>query len=390
MYDVVVVGLGASGLFALANIEHNVKALGIEKNKVAGKKLALTGGGRCNLTRTEDVKRIVAGYSHSRFVRPVLYGFNNKHLMEYFESRGLPLTVEDGKVFPKSEKASDVTRFFLKEIEQRGHELRFHEEVLDIVAHEDFVEVETTVAAYRCKNLIFACGGATYPGTGSDGRLMKRMFDISKLEPALCPLYVEDKTFDILRGVSTTVRVSYGKEIFEGSVLFSGSYLTGPVILDLSNYVQVGEDFVVDFVPEKTAEQLEEDLCILSEKYPKRRLKRLFLEVVNMPERVVDILFFTFHLDGVCLVDVKRKAFRRFLEQVKNYRFTVRAKVPLEQAMVSKGGVKLSDLDTKTLALKNDPRIMVVGEALEVVGNCGGYNLQFAFSSAYRAVRGIK
>ncbi len=389
MYDLIVVGLGASGLFALANTDKKLNALGIEQNKIAGRKLNITGGGRCNLTKKQDIKDFVNAYTDPSFVRPIIHGFNNEKLIEYFESRGLNTIVDGNKVIPKSQNAKDVTQFFLSEIERRGHRMHFDEEIIDIKAEEECIKVMSKASTYECKNLIFACGGASYVETGSNGRLMKKLFDISPLEPGISPLYVEEKVFDELKGVSHDVTVKYGKKVFSGSLLFTGSYLSGPVILDLSNYIEVGESFQVDFLPEISISDLENMIRERVQKDSKKQLKTALVDLLTMPESIVRRIIDDLNLTEVRLADLKNRDLNQVLQSMKSFTFTVKGKYPLEKAIVSKGGVKAEDIDKKTMSLKSDKRIKVVGEALEPVGNCGGYNLQFAFSSAYRAVNNL-
>ncbi len=388
MYDLIVVGLGASGLFALANADKKLNVLGIEKNKIAGRKLNITGGGRCNITKVGDIKDFVNSYTDPSFVRPIIHAFNNEKLIEYFESRGLNTMVDGERVIPKSENAKDVTQFFLKEIEKRGHKLHFEEEIIDIKADDESIKVISKASEYECKKLIFACGGATYVETGSDGKLMKKIFDISPLEPALSPMYIEESSFDSLKGVTTNVKLNYGKMSFKGNILFTGSYLSGPVIMDISNYIQLGEKFTLDFIPKKTIDELKLEIKEKAKTDAKKLLKTVLLEISDMPESLLKLIINEVNLENVKLADLKSKDLNLLIEKLKKYTLTLKEKFPLEKAIVSKGGVKVEDIDNKTMALKKDNRIMVVGEAIELVGNCGGYNLQFAFSSAHRAIFG--
>ncbi len=389
MYDLIVVGLGASGLFALANTDKKLNALGIEQNKIAGRKLNITGGGRCNLTKKQDIKDFANSYTDPSFVRPIIHGFNNEKLIEYFESRGLNTMVDRNKVIPKSQNAKDVTQFFLSEIERKGHKIHFEEEIIDIKLEDECIKVMSKASTYECKNLIFACGGATYVETGSNGKLMKKIFDISPLEPGISPLLVEERFFDNLKGVSHNVSVKYGKRKFTGNILFTGSYLSGPVILDLSNYIEGGERFQVDFLPEISLGDLEQMIRERVQSDAKKLVRTALLEFLDIPERLLRTIINELNLTEVKLADLKNTDLKRLLESLKSFRFTVKDKYPLEKAVVSKGGVKVEDIDKKTMSLKTDKRIKVVGEALEPVGNCGGYNLQFAFSTAYRAVNNL-
>lgn len=386
MYDVIVVGLGAAGLFAMANLDSQLKVLGIEASSRPGLKLGITGGGRCNLTNTDEIKKLVDSYTNPSFVRPVLHAFNNRKTREYFESRGLPLIEENTKLFPKSQNAKDVISFFLSQIEKRGHRMHFEEEVLDLVSEEGSLTVKSAASAYLCKKLIIACGGATFPQTGSTGRLLKKCFAISPFEPALSSLYIKEDSFSDLQGVSVKAELKYGKKCFTGNLLFAGGMLTGPVVMDLSNYIQEGEAFMANFLPERGREELKATLQAYGANYPKRNLQRALVEHTELPQSLLNLVLMRLGLGETKMAELKAKDLNVLLEHLKAEILHVKAKLPLEKAIVSKGGVKCEDIDNRTMSLKSDPKILVVGEAIELVGACGGYNLQFAFSSAYRAV----
>ncbi len=387
IYDVIVVGLGAAGLFAMANLDAKLNVLGIERNRKAGLKLAITGGGRCNLTNDDNLKKLVAAYTDPSFVRPIIYGFNNCKTVQYFEQSGLPLIVQNGRFYPKSQIAQDVVAHFLKQIEKRGHHLQLNETVVDIITTEPTIKLSTNVGSYHCKHLIVATGGATYPQTGSDGKLLQNCFDISAFQAALSPLYIAETLFKGVKGVSLAVAIKYGQRHFSGDLLFGGDLLTGPVIYDLSNYIAAGEQFLVDFAPQISRQAMRQEIKKMAVESPKKSLKNALLTVLNLPQSVVKVLIAERALQDVQLANLKAKDLTALIDTCKALPLTAKAKLPLAKATVSKGGIKTGDIDNKTMCLKKDDRISIVGEAIELVGACGGYSLQFAFSSAYRAVQ---
>ncbi len=387
IYDVIVVGLGAAGLFAMANLNSDLEVLGIERNRAVGVKLAITGGGRCNLTNDDDLKKLVASYTDPAFARPIIYGFNNQKAVEYFKSGGLPLLNENGRFYPKSQRSKDVINFFLEQINKKGHRFVLNEEIIDIRTSHKAITLTAKNKTYHCQNLIIATGGATYPNTGSDGKLLKKCFDISPFEAALSPLYVEQSTLNAISGVSLAVIISYHKRHFSGNLLLAGNMLSGPVIYDLSNYIALGEVFQVDFAPQLTRQAIAENIRKIGRQSPKKLVKTAVLEVINLPQSFVKALIDALQLQTVTLASLKTKDLTALIELIKTMPLTVQAKAPLVKATVSKGGIKTADIDNKTMMLKRDSRIFVVGEAIELVGACGGYSLQFAFSSAYRAVQ---
>ncbi len=439
MYDVIVIGMGASGLFALSNISSDIKALGLESNEVVGKKLSITGGGRCNLTQTKDVKSLVSSYTHPSFVRPILYSFNNRQLMDYFEENGLPLVVYNTSVYPKSESAKSVVDFFLNQINKRGHKLKYNERVTkidfsrnktleneyledkmlenDVLCEikgnineitdknsnntmdiEDVITVETNKGIYKTKSIVIATGGASYKATGSDGELISKHFDIAPFKPAMCYLYFNENIFSRLKGVSIEVQIQYKKRVFSGSLLFAEEFCTGPVIYDLSNYAYIGDEFSVDFIPNISAEKLRKFIVESTQKNPKKLLKNIFMDKESIlkhdqfnsvPENFIKLIFEKLNLDKCTCANLKNKDLVRLVDAFKKYKLNIIKKSPIDKAIVTIGGVKIDEIDNKTMYLKSNNRVFVIGEAIELVGNCGGYNLQFAFSSAMRAVKYI-
>ncbi len=386
IYDVIVIGLGASGLFTMANLSEKFNVLGIDSQHKVGCKMLITGGGRCNLTNEDDIKKLVNSYTNPSFVRLILHCFNNKKTCEYFKTLGLSLKSEDGKIYPKSDCSKDVVDVLVKEIKKKGHLINLQEKVLDVRCHKDAVEVISSNNKYKAKNVVIATGGTTYKQTGSDGKLIEKLFDITPFSAGLSPLYLNEPFFNDISGISTKVKIKYKKKIFHGDMLFAKNMVTGPVILDLSNYIEVGETFSVDFLEEIKGEELKALLKAQALENPKRLVKRVLVEITNLPERLIRCFTHKNNIDDVNMASVKAKELNRIVEDLKGIALQVKGKVSVDKATVSKGGIKLSDIDNKRMNLKKEPRIFVVGEALDVVGNCGGYNLQFAFSSGKKVV----
>ncbi len=389
IYDVIVLGLGAAGLFALANLDKGINALGIEKNGAVGRKLLLTGGGRCNLTNIDNVKEMVQAYTSPSFVRPIIYGFNNLKTIEYFEQNGLQLIEQNGKIYPKTEKSSTVVSFFRDQITKNGHEIIYNETVLNIIKGHNHLTLVSANKKYRCRKLVIATGGASYPQTGSDGELISKCFEISDYKAALCPLYISKNIFVAIKGLTVDVVIKYQKLNFTGSLLFAGAMLTGPVIMNLSNYIKSNDYFSVDFVPHMSSESIKALLLEKAKQHPKRRLKTVVQEYIGLPDSLISALCSYLDLLYTTMAELKSKDLSNFIAVLKTCTLKVKSKAALSNATVTMGGIRITDIDNKSMQLKEDDRIFVVGEAIEIVGACGGYNLQFAFSSAFRAVKFI-
>ncbi len=392
IYDVVVIGMGASGLFALANIDSDIKAIGLEAGPSAGRKLLLTGGGRCNLTNKDKPKDFVDAFDKASFVRPIIYSFNNKKLIEWFEKRGFALSEEEGKIYPKSKKSESVLNCLLSEIKGKKHDIIYSERVLGISNYgEDLIKIKGSKSEYLTQKVIIAVGGATYPFTGSDGQFLKSNFDIVPFSPAMCPIYISKNPFSELRGVSVKgVSLKYGKSKFYGDILFAGKFLSGPVIMDLSNHISLGEKFTIDFLPEFSREEIKKIFIAALLNHPKKFAKGVLEGSINLPSSLCETLCNLVFDSDTRSANLETKDINRLVENIKTYTCEVSGKGALKNAIVSKGGIAIETIDNLTMSLKIDPRVAVIGEALDVVGHCGGYNLQFAFSSAMRSVSFLK
>lgn len=501
MYDVIVVGAGASGLFAMANLKKGLRAICVEKNSSAGRKLLLTGGGRCNLTSSEDIKQMVNAYEPASFVRKILYGFSNKELIKWFEDRGVKTFKEGKKIFPRSNSAKTVLDCLLKEVEKREYSILYHHNVLKIERCEENLQLyvaqhlsrkdkskpyeefdKSELKVFKCRKLILATGGKCYASTGSDGKLLEEHFELSPFEPSLTPIYIKEELFKDLAGVDIPdVRlISSEKKEFFGDLLFAGRYLSGPVILNFSSSFKLeheeratsvlkldsderaasvfkhesderaasafkhesdensssslkfendksGENsssslkFESDgsdentstFLKQREPGSLEEEKAkaeknrrfridylpqcshdeLLAKLQPKDREKRFFKTIVfeelNLPKRFLEVLLTKNHLMELKASELSKKALRAFVEDLKSMELTISKKGNFNIAMSSIGGIPTDEINAKNMSLKADIRIKVLGEALDIGAFTGGYNLQFAFSSAFLAVNDI-
>ncbi len=389
MFDVIVIGLGAAGLFSLSVLDRGLNVLAIEKNEVAGRKLKITGGGRCNLTKIYDIKSFPNYYTHPSFVRPILNAYSNEKLMDYFVSGGLQLTEEDGKVFPKSEKAQSVIDFFMDKIEHNGHKMNFSEKVLDIEPHPDKLVVLTDKGRHLTRNVIIATGGKAYTPVGSDTSLIEDLFDIERFSSGLSPIYIESTAFRDLSGVSIRVQLKFSDKRILAPMLFAGKYLTGPAIFDASNYLERGDVFRIDFVPEFDEDKLRNLLLSEIVENPKKLVKTIVQSALDLPERFITVLFNELSIRDVKAGDMKKVDLYNLIFHLKNWEFKVRSKFSIDKAYGTVGGVNVAMIDNRTMALKSNESVYVVGEALEPLGQSGGFNLQFAFSSANCSVNNI-
>ena len=403
--DIVIIGAGPAGLFCALQAAGadgtNLKVVVLEKKATCGKKLLVTGAGQCNLTRSGDIREFFSHYGdHGTFLRPALLGFTNNDLIKFFESRGLAMVTDaNGKVFPATRKASDVLDLLLAECKERGVEVRCSEVVLRIEKVEEGFWVTTETARYSAPHVIIATGGASYPATGSSGdgyRLAAGLGQpVIAIRPALAAVYVEDYLFPHLAGISfggvpvSLFRDNKKVSQFTGDLLFTHAGLSGPVILHLSRYIAAGDVLKVSFIPGMDCETLQKELIEKITAHGTRQV-RTILSDYRLPDRFVKELLKQGGIpaDLTCS-HISKKARNTLIAHLTEFPFRVKAVGGFDEAMVTAGGVPLTDVNPKTMASKRVPGLSFIGEVLDIDGDTGGYNLQAAFSTAFAAARAI-
>ncbi|HIV79515.1 MAG TPA: aminoacetone oxidase family FAD-binding enzyme [Candidatus Avanaerovorax faecigallinarum] len=394
IYDVIIAGGGAAGLYCACGMDRKVNGLILENSSSPGQKLLISGGGMCNLSHGGSVKDFIPCYFEAGpKIRSCLYKYGNLKLMEFFRDRGLHLYIrDDGKIFPESEKAKDVLDALVRGARENGFEIMTGHKVDRISPLEkgSLWEVTAGGKTFRCRNLVIACGGSSFPKTGSDGSISGVLTrdipglseNIVKPQPALAPVYVEGYPYGGLSGVSFS-RVSAeafapdGKPLAKitGPLLFAEKFLSGPVILHISRYLNPGCKLSINYLPDAkiTAKEIN-GLLSESRKSPANTAAEIF----GLPKSFTQLLE-----DESC---GKLSAISR---RLMTDTFTVSKVAGFDAAMATRGGVSLDAVSTKTFEVKSCPGLFIIGETLDVDGMTGGYNLQFAFSSAMAAAAEI-
>lgn len=416
-YDVIIIGAGAAGLFAAASMQNkrtagepfsnappSIKGLILEKTKKGGTKILMSGGGQCNLSHGGKISDFIFHYGEKgKKIRPLLYKYNNIDACSFFETNGVPLYErEDGKIFPQSRKAQDIVDCLISCAKVNEFKIAYEHEVLDISLEEDMYKfrVSCAHAEFFCKNLIIATGGASYSSTGSDGAifeiLKKLTIAIEPLKPALVPLIPEAYPYAELSGISLddarltikTAHTTYTSPV--DSLLFTHTNFSGPLVLNSSRYAEAKAQIIFDYAPEIQEQILLKELqekVLGSSKIIRTIISELTrLQAYKYPKRFIDALC----LRAEIKVDAKASTLagaqlKKLCGILKRDTFTIKNTAGFSQAMVSSGGVLLEEVDLKTLECKKIPGLFIVGEALNVDGDTGGYNLQFAWSSAHAA-----
>ncbi|MGB9757229.1 MAG: NAD(P)/FAD-dependent oxidoreductase [Candidatus Bipolaricaulaceae bacterium] len=412
IWDVVVIGGGPAGLFAgIAAAEQGAQVLILEKREKPGGKIPVSGGGRGNLTHVGEIPELLRHYqggetpdAAARFLKPALYTFSNLDLMKFFSARGLPLGVEpDGRVFPKTDRAEDALRVLLSELERTGVEIRTQTRVSKIqkVAHgfAIFAQGLATPIA-RGSSVILATGGRSCPSLGATGdgyRLAAELgHRVVPPRPALVPVVVASQVFSpfaestgiTLRGVGVTL-IRRGKTVRKarGGVLFTHQGLSGPAVLNLSRDVEPGDILRVSFLSEvKDTSAVEREFLAQARNHGRRTISRA-LQELGLPLRLARALVRSLGMAAETrLAELSREGRRALVETlVEGYPFPIAGFASWEEAMVTRGGIALNEVDHKTMESLLVRGLFFAGEVLDIDGETGGYNLQAAFSTGFLA-----
>ncbi len=397
---IVVIGGGASGMMsAIYSARAGAEVILLEKNEKLGKKIYITGKGRCNVTNDCEVDDFLSNVVHgTKFLRSALYSYTPAHTMEMLEKAGLPLVTERGnRVFPLSQKSNDVIKTLASQMEKAGVDVRLKTEVREIRVAENSFRVFTPWENIECDKVIVATGGVSYPSTGSTGdgyKFGKALgHKIVNPVPALAPLQtVEDvKCLEglSLKNVRLTAYNGGGKEIADdfGEMLFTGRGLSGPIALTLSSYVNRAEKvrFSLDLKPALGENKLEARILRDFEERKNFDLKNATRAL--MPDRLNSYVLKVAGIPENKKVNSVTKDERiRLIKTLKNLPFTLKHLAPFEEAIVTAGGIDIRDI-TPNMESKLHKGLYFVGEVLDVDALTGGFNLQIAFATGYMAAK---
>ena len=408
MSRVIVIGGGAAGMmaaYAAASCGHSVVLL--EQNEKLGKKLFITGKGRCNVTNACEREKLFENVvSNPKFLYSAFSEFDNGDLMELLRRAGCPLKVERGeRVFPVSDHASDVTAALTRLLKERGVEVRLHVKVKEISAADGRVTGALLANGQyiRADAVVLATGGLSYPTTGSRGdghRIAEGLgHTLKTCTPALTPMETAEQWCTSLQGLSLknvtlTMRCG-GKQIWGGfgEMLFTHFGISGPLVLSASSYYGKCKDktavtAAVDLKPALTMEQLDRRILRDFEENRNKQFKNVIGSLY--PSRLVPVMILLSGIDGEKKIhEVTRQERSRLAEVTKNLTMRVTGLRDFAEAIITQGGIRVKEVNPSTMESKIVQGLYPVGELLDLDAVTGGFNLQIAWSTGYLAGRSI-
>jgi hypothetical protein len=402
-YDIIVIGGGPAGMMAAISAgKSGKKVVLIEKNSKLGVKLLLTGGGRCNLTHIEEKRSFCSKFGkEGDFLLSSFSIFGVKEIMEFFEKNGVELKKEEGKVYPASEKAKDILNVLISLLKKNKVTVMISSEVKEIKKEGNCISSLVLVSGkeIRADKYVVCTGGKSYPVTGSTGEgffWMKRLgHSVNDLKPALTPIEIKDEWIKSLQGISleniSIFLVQDGKIVKEekGEILFTHFGLSGPLILNMSRTIGdlTGKGKVkiyIDLLPDKNIDESDKYLQKVLEKNRNKHILKSLSEI--FPEKLSS---FIMNFSGVSLdkkpnqlTKDERKRMVRFIKKIE---LSVVGLLGFDRAMATHGGISLKEIDSKTMKSKLIDNLYFAGEAIDLDGPSGGYNLQMCWTTGYVA-----
>ncbi|RCX19964.1 hypothetical protein DFR58_10233 [Anaerobacterium chartisolvens] len=401
---VVVIGGGAAGIMAAGKAaEKGNEVILLEKNDRLGKKILISGKGRCNITNNMDIEGLLENTpGNGSFLYSAFYTFSNTDLIEFFKGYGLNTKVErGGRVFPVSDKSQDVVLALKKFIDTHGVQVHFNSAVKCI--NEALGQVRGVVLKdgrrIDCDAVIIASGGASYPGTGStgDGYIMAKSLGhrVTDLKPSLVPLLVREEWVREVQGLSLkNISVTFinkeGRKIYSdfGEMIFTHFGVSGPVILSASrhllNYDYRNIRMLIDMKPALTEEKLDDRVQRDFEKNSRKQFKNSLGEL--LPQKIIPVFIKLSEISPYKYVNqITREERRRLVRLLKSIELEITGARPIKEAIVTAGGVCTNEINPSTMESKLVKGLFFAGEVIDVDAYTGGFNLTIAFSTGFLA-----
>lgn len=396
----IVIGAGAAGLMAAGKAaERGLEVILLDKNDRPGRKLRISGKGRCNITNDTDIDGLIENIpGNGSFLYSSFYTFSNEDIMQFFRDEGLELKVErGGRVFPVTDDARDVVSVLVKRAERNGAEIRYRSPVSSIEVSDGSVRAVKlkNSETIECDSVVIATGGASYPGTGSTGdgyRMAQKLgHTVTPLKPSLVPLIAAEKWVRDLQGltlknVSVTIYDRKRKKVYTdfGEMLFTHFGVSGPVILSASRHIMqydYRDVFLsIDLKPALSPETLDARILRDFEKYSRKQFKNSLDDL--LPKKMIPVIVELSQIPADKPVNQITKAERRSLVSLfKGLTLEICGSRPISEAIVTAGGVSTDEIDPATMESRLIKGLFFAGEVIDVDGYTGGFNLTIAFST---------
>ena len=406
MKKVIVIGAGPAGIMAALEASKNHEVILVDGNEKIGKKLFITGKGRCNVTNAKDISEFfdyIPGNPH--FLYSALYSFTNEDTMNFFAREGIKLKVERGdRVFPSSDKSSDILKGLNSALKKTNVKVKLNSKVTDINCKNNTIQsvVINDKEILKGDYFILAVGGATYPLTGSrgDGAVFAKKLghNIIPLRPALVPMTVkDDKTKELsglsLRNVELNIKENNKKSVYKefGEMNFTTLGISGPIVIKGSRFIEKGKSYIahVDLKPALNIGELDKRIQRDFSKY----LNKSFKDSLNdlLPQKIIPMVIRMSKIDEDKKVnEITKEERRNLVNTIKDFNFEIDGLRPIAEGIVTKGGVDVKEIDPSTMKSKIIDNLSFCGEVMDVDAFTGGYNVQIAFATGFIAGNNIE
>lgn len=410
IYDIIVIGGGSAGLMAsVAASEDGAQVLLLDKGNKLGRKLGISGGGRCNVTNAKEIDDLIKYIpGNGRFLYSALANFSNRDIMSFFENMGIQLKEEDnGRMFPVSDKAKTVVDALINKVRSQGVQIRTNSPVDEVLYdQEQVVGVRLRSGeVFKSRAVIIAVGGKSVPQTGSEGDgyawAEQAGHTITDLYPTEVPMtspesFIQSKELQglSLRNIGLTVWNPKGKKLIyhDGDMIFTHFGISGPTALRCSQYVvKALKKFPVtsimvtlDLFPDKSVDDVYNETLALAETDSKKAIKNVLKGY--LPERMIPLILSKSGLeDDITFYNIPRQLWLDMAKLIKAFPIAMHGTLSIKEAFVTGGGVNLKEVDPKTMESKLMNGLYFCGEVLDIHGYTGGYNITAAFTTGYNA-----
>lgn len=389
MYDVIIIGSGPAGMMAGIAASENNKVLILEKNEISGKKLLITGGGRCNLTNLKSNKAFLDEVEYNKkYLYSAINKFGPEAIYNYFVNNKVKLKEEeDNKIFPTSNRASEILQCLLDNLKRV--DIKYHQNVIDIRIIDDIKQVITDKETYSSKNVIIATGGSSFKQTGSNGDNMKFAQILKQPTVSLFPAetsLIADNTSLLAGTAFEKVVVKYLDRKTSGNLIFTHKGISGSAIMKISEHVFKNDykELTIDLLPDISKEELtkmindfdrEKELVTFLSTLFSKKFSSYLVDKLNMNIKIKSMYY---------------KTIDKVVSEIKEYKIIIKSVDELDNAYVTGGGIDMNYIDTTTMQSKITKGIYFVGESLDIHGPIGGYNITLALATGYLAGTSIK